>query len=56
MRIYQPKEKLRPYVRYYWVLESDAPFSVLTYPIGCPQMIFHRRTPLFHPRIIMSAG
>ena len=51
MRIYQPKEKLRPYVRYYWVLESDAPFSVLTYPIGCPQMIFHRRTPLFIPEL-----
>ncbi len=41
MRIYQPKEKLRPYVRYYWVLESDKPFCVLTFPIGCPQMISH---------------
>ena len=51
MRIYQPREELRPYVRYYWVLESDAPFSVLTYPIGCPQMIFHRRTPLFIPEL-----
>lgn len=47
MRIYQPKEELRPYVRYYWILESDEHFSVLTFPIGCPQMIFHRRTPLF---------
>lgn len=51
MKIYQPKEKLRPYVRYYWVLESDEPFSVLTFPIGCPQMIFHRRTPLFIPKL-----
>lgn len=51
MRIYQPKEELRPYVRYYWVLESDEPFSVLTFPIGCPQMIFHRRTPLFIPEL-----
>ena len=51
MRIYQPREELRPYVRYYWVLESDAPFSVLTFPIGCPQMIFHRRTPLFIPEL-----
>lgn len=51
MRIYQPKEKLRPYVRYYWALESDEPFSVLTFPIGCPQMIFHRRTPLFIPEL-----
>ena len=51
MRIYQPREELRPYVRYYWVLESDEPFSVLTFPIGCPQMIFHRRTPLFIPEL-----
>lgn len=51
MRIYQPKNELRPYVRYYWVLESDEPFSVLTFPIGCPQMIFHRRMPLFIPEL-----
>lgn len=51
MRIYQPKKELRPYVRYYWVLESDKPFRVLTFPIGCPQMIFHRRTPLFIPEL-----
>ena len=51
MRIYQPRKDLRSYVRYYWVLESDEPFSVLTFPIGCPQMIFHRRTPLFIPEL-----
>ncbi|WP_369524133.1 DUF6597 domain-containing transcriptional factor, partial [Duncaniella muris] len=51
MKIFQPKEELRPYVRYYWVLESDEPFSVQTFPIGCPQMIFHRRTPLFIPEL-----
>lgn len=51
MRIYQPREELRPYVRYYWVLESDEPFSVLTFPIGCPQMIFHGRSPLFIPEL-----
>lgn len=51
MRIHQPREELRPYVRYFWVLESDEPFSVLTFPIGCPQMIFHRRTPLFIPEL-----
>ena len=51
MRICQPREELRPYVRYYWVLESDEPFSILTFPIGCPQMIFHRRTPLFIPEL-----
>lgn len=51
MRIYQPREEVRLYVRYYWVLESDEPFSVQTFPIGCPQMIFHRRTPPFIPEL-----
>ncbi len=51
MKLIRPREELRPYVRYYWVLESDEPFSVLTFPIGCPQMIFHRRTPLFIPEL-----
>lgn len=51
MKVYQPRSELRPYVRYYWVLKSDERFSVLTFPIGCPQMIFHRRTPLFIPEL-----
>lgn len=51
MKIILPKNELCPYVRYYWVLESDEPFNVLTFPIGCPQMIFHRRTPLFIPEL-----
>ena len=54
MKIYQPREKLRPYVRYYWVLESDEPFSVLTFPIGCPQIIFHRGNPLYIPELDKS--
>lgn len=51
MKTIKPREELREYVRYYWVLESDEPFSVLTFPIGCTQMIFHRRTPLFIPEL-----
>ncbi len=51
MKIIQPREELRPYVRYYWLLKSDEPFKVLTYPIGCPQMIFHRGTPLYIPEL-----
>ena len=54
MKIYQPREELRPYVRYYWVLESDEPFSVLTFPIGCPQIIFHRGNPLYIPELDKS--
>ena len=51
MKIIQPSEKLRSYVRYYWVLESKEPFSILTFPIGCPQIIFHRKTPLYIPEL-----
>lgn len=46
--------ELREYVRYYWILESDEPFCVLTFPIACPQIIFHRKTPLFIPELGIS--
>lgn len=49
MKIIKPREELRKYVRYYWLLKRDEPFSVLTFPIGCPQIIFHRKTSLFIP-------
>ncbi len=29
MKIYQPREELRRYVRYYWVQESDEPCVVI---------------------------
>lgn len=45
---------MRRYVRYYWVLDSREPFSILTFPIGCPQIIFHRRSPLFIPELSRS--
>lgn len=51
MKIIQPSEKLRSFVRYYWVLESNEPFNILTFPIGCPQIIFHRETPLYIPEL-----
>ncbi len=51
MKIVQPREELRPYLRYYWTLKSDEPFSNLTFPIGCPQMIFHRGSPLYIPEL-----
>lgn len=54
MKIIKPREELREYVRYYWVLESDEPFRVLTFPIGCPQIIFHRKTPLSIPELGIS--
>ena len=51
MKIYRPREELRPYVRYFWVLKSDEPFSILTFPIGCPQIILHKKTPLYIPEL-----
>ena len=38
-------------MRYYWVLNSDEPFSILTFPIGCPQIIFHKKSPLYLPEL-----
>lgn len=54
MKVYQPREELLTYVRYYWVLKSDEPFRVLTFPIGCPQIIFHKKTPLYIPELDKS--
>ncbi len=51
MKVVRPREELRQYVRYYWILDSDKPFSVLTFPIGCPQIIFHRKSSLYIPEI-----
>ena len=52
--VIKPCSELRPYVRYYWVLKSSAQFRVLTFPIGCPQIIFHRRSPLYIPELSVS--
>ena len=54
MTIYQPSEELRPFVHYYWVQESNEPFSVLTFPIGCPQIIFRKKSPLYIPELNKS--
>lgn len=54
MNILQPSDELRQFVRYYWMLESNEPFSTLTFPIGCPQIIFHRKSPLYIPELAKS--
>ena len=46
---YRPHEALREYVRFYWVFRSGRAMSALTFPTGCPQIIFHRRKPLYIP-------
>ena len=50
-KFYKPCELLQSYVRYYWVFSSDQMLSTYTFPIGCPQIIFHKRTPLFVPEL-----
>lgn len=49
LRFYKPCTALQLYVRYYWVFRSRRQTSVFTFPIGCPQIIFHRRMPLYIP-------
>ncbi len=48
---YRPHEALREYVRFYWVFRSGLAISALTFPTGCPQIIFHRRKPLYIPEL-----
>lgn len=46
-----PSVWLQPYVRYYWILKSNDELDTLTFPIGCPQLIFHRRTRFYIPEL-----
>ncbi len=48
---YRPHEVLREYVRFYWVFSSDRAVSALTFPTECPQIIFHKRKPLYIPEL-----
>jgi len=43
-RIIQPSPVLKPYIRYYWILQDNSVDSVSerTLPTGCIQMIFHK--------------
>lgn len=50
-KFYKPCRPLQPYVRYYWAFENDQPLNALTFPIGCPLLIFHKRTPLYIPEL-----
>ena len=47
----KPCASLCGYVRHFYTLTCDDRFSLLTFPIGCPQIIFHRGTPLFIPEL-----
>lgn len=51
MNVLKPCETLGPYIRYYWTFETSEDMSVLTFPIGCPQLIFHRRSRFYIPEL-----
>lgn len=51
MNVLKPCEALRPYIRYYWTFETSEDMSVLTFPIGCLQLIFHRRSRFYIPEL-----
>ncbi|MCM1501456.1 MAG: helix-turn-helix transcriptional regulator [Bacteroidales bacterium] len=53
---YRPCTELRTFVRYYWVLRGDSPMNALTFPTGCPQLIFHRKSPLYIPELHTFQG
>ena len=50
-QFYRPCQALQPYVRYYWAFRSDQMLNALTFPIGCPQIIFHKKVPLYVPEL-----
>lgn len=48
---YRPSVRLQPFIRYYWVLNTNERLDTLTFPIGCPQLIFHRRARFYIPEL-----
>lgn len=51
-RIIQPSSVLKPYIRYYWILQDDSADTVSerTLPTGCIQMVFHKGKQLLSVR------
>ena len=44
-----PGAQLQPFIRYYWILNTNEDIDTLTFPIGCPQLIFHRWSRFYIP-------
>lgn len=51
VKFIRPSVWLQPYVRYYWILNCQEKQDTLTFPIGCPQLIFHRRARFYIPEL-----
>ena len=54
IRVWRPDRALQPYLRYIYRLTCGSVSSLLTFPTGSPQIIFHRKTPLFIPELTVS--
>jgi len=48
---FRPSMRLQPFIRYYWALKTNENLDTLTFPIGCPQLIFHRRARFYIPEL-----
>lgn len=48
---YTPCQLLQPYIRHYWTFKSRLILNTLTFPTGCPQLIFHKQHPLYIPEL-----
>lgn len=49
--LFLPCLGLRTFVRHYWIFRYDRPSTALTFPVGCPQLIFHRGNTLYIPEL-----
>lgn len=49
--LFLPCYALSSFVRYYWILRSRKKLSALTFPVGYPQLIFHRKNTLYIPEL-----
>lgn len=50
-RYFFPCQELQPFIRYYWILNTNERLDTLTFPIGCPQLIFHRCSLFYIPEL-----
>lgn len=50
-RFYTPGARLQKFIRYYGMLNTRDELSTLTFPVGCPQLIFHRKNTLYMPEL-----
>ena len=46
-----PCRELLSFIRYYWILKTHERHDALTFPIGCPQLIFHRLARFYVPEL-----